>query len=70
MREFLRTIRRLVLGDGREVLREAEAIVDAACSWKWDLLREAEARMTHGALQAAVLKYHEEEGDEDWNGLH
>jgi hypothetical protein len=47
----------------QDIVQEAAAIVDAHCSWKWDLLQEADARVTHGALQRAIQEYHEEGGD-------
>jgi hypothetical protein len=49
----------------QDIVQEAAAIVDAHCSWKWDLLQEADARVTHGALQRAIEEYHRE-GDDEW----
>jgi hypothetical protein len=53
----------------KDVVQAAREILDAHCTWKFELLQEADARVTHGALQRAIREYHEE-GDDEWTSLH
>jgi hypothetical protein len=46
------------------ILREAEGIVDSHCSWRLELLEEADAAVTRGALRAAYHRYEREQGED------
>lgn len=51
--------------DSTDVVQAAREILGAHCTWKWKLLQEADARVTHGALQRAIWEYHQE-GEDEW----